>query len=219
MLKANNGRMRLKTNFPSRLGRPIEETVGMLSYLIHEGKVRYIGLSEAGTATIERAHRIHPLTAVQTEHSLWSRDPEPEIFPVCRRLGIVFMPYSPLGRGFLTGAISSLDDFEADDARRHQPRFQGENFARNLELVAKVKELASGMGITASQLALAWVLAKGDDLVPIPGTKRRKYLEENIAAVDVVLTPAQVSELDSVFPPSAAAAERYGANRMPLLNL
>jgi aryl-alcohol dehydrogenase-like predicted oxidoreductase len=198
---------------------PIEETVGTLSDLVREGKVRYIGLSEAAAATIERAHRIHPITAVQTEYSLWTRDPEPEIFPVCRRLGIGFVPYSPLGRGFLTGAISSPDDFEADDARRHQPRFQGENFARNLELVAKVKELASGMGITASQLALAWVLAKGNDLVPIPGTKRRKYLEENVAAVDVLLTTAQMSELDSVFPPSAAAGERYGANMMPLLNL
>jgi aryl-alcohol dehydrogenase-like predicted oxidoreductase len=198
---------------------PIEETVGTLSDLVREGKVRYIGLSEAAAATIEQAHRIHPITAVQTEYSLWTRDPEPEIFPVCRRLSIGFVPYSPLGRGFLTGAISSPDDFEADDARRHQPRFQGENFARNLELVAKVKELASGMGITASQLALAWVLAKGNDLVPIPGTKRRKYLEENVAAVDVVLTPAQVSELDSVFPPSATAGEHYGANMMPLLNL
>jgi aryl-alcohol dehydrogenase-like predicted oxidoreductase len=198
---------------------PIEETVGALSDLVREGKVRYIGLSEASAATIERAHRVHPIAAVQTEYSLWTRDPEPEIFPVCRRLGIGFVPYSPLGRGFLTGAITSPDDFEADDARRHQPRFQGENFARNLELVTKVKELASGIGISASQLALAWVLAKGNDLVPIPGTKRRKYLEENVAAVDVVLSPAQVSELDSVFPLSVAAGERYGANMMPMLNL
>jgi aryl-alcohol dehydrogenase-like predicted oxidoreductase len=198
---------------------PIEETVGALSDLVREGKVRYIGLSEASAATIERAHRVHPIAAVQTEYSLWTRDPEPEIFPVCRRLGIGFVPYSPLGRGFLTGAITSPDDFEADDARRHQPRFQGENFARNLELVTKVKELACGIGISASQLALAWVLAKGNDLVPIPGTKRRKYLEENVAAVDVVLSPAQVSELDSVFPLSVAAGERYGANMMPMLNL
>jgi aryl-alcohol dehydrogenase-like predicted oxidoreductase len=193
--------------------------VGTLSDLVREGKVRYIGLSEAAAATIQRAHRIHPITAVQIEYSLWTRDPEPEIFPVCRCLGIGFVPYSPLGRGFLTGAISSPDDFETDDVRRYQPRFQGENFARNLELVTKVKELASGMGITASQLALAWVLAKGNDLVPIPGTKRRKYLEENVAAVDVLLTTAQVSELDSVFSPSAAAGERYGTNMMPLLNL
>jgi aryl-alcohol dehydrogenase-like predicted oxidoreductase len=198
---------------------PIEETVGALSVLVREGKVRYIGLSEAGAATIERAHRVHAITAVQTEYSLWTRDPELEIFPVCRRLGIGFVPYSPLGRGFLTGAITSFDDFEPDDSRRYHPRFQGENFARNLQLVTKVKELASGMGITAGQLALAWVLAKGDDLVPIPGTKRRKYLEQNAAAVDVVLTTEQVSELDSVFPPSVAAGERYGANMMPLLNL
>jgi aryl-alcohol dehydrogenase-like predicted oxidoreductase len=197
---------------------PIEETVGALSDLVREGKVRYIGLSEAGAATIERAHRVHAITAVQTEYSLWTRDPELEIFPVCRRLGIGFVPYSPLGRGFLTGAITSSDDFEPNDSRRHHPRFQGENFARNLELVTKVKELASGMGITAGKLALAWVLAKGDDLVPIPGTKRRKYLEQNAAAVDVVLTKEQVSELDSVFPPSAAAGERYSANMMPLLN-
>lgn len=198
---------------------PIEETVGALSDLVREGKVRYIGLSEAGAATIKRAHRIHVITAVQTEYSLWTRDPEPEIIPVCRRLGIGFVPYSPLGRGFLTGAISSPDDFDADDLRRHNPRFEGENFARNLELVAKVRELASSIGITAGQLALAWVLAKGDDLVPIPGTKRRKYLEENVRAIDVALTPAQVSVLDSVFPPAAAAGERYGANMMPLLNL
>jgi aryl-alcohol dehydrogenase-like predicted oxidoreductase len=197
---------------------PIEETVGALSDLVREGKVRYIGLSEAGVATIERAHRVHSITAVQTEYSLWTRDPELEIFPVCRRLGIGFVPYSPLGRGFLTGAITSSDDFEPNDSRRHHPRFQGEHFARNLELVTKVKELASGMGTTAGQLALAWVLAKGDDLVPIPGTKRHKYLEENAAAVDVVLTKEQVSELDSVFPLSAAAGERYGANMMPLLN-
>ena len=147
---------------------PIEDTVGALADLVHEGKIRYIGLSEASPRTIERAHSVHPITAVQSEYSLWTRDPEPEVLPTCRRLGIGFVPYSPLGRGFLTGAITSPEDFEADDYRRQSPRFQGENFARNLELVNKVKELAASIGATPSQMALAWVLAKGDDLVPIP---------------------------------------------------
>ena len=197
---------------------PIEDTVGALADLVREGKVRYIGLSEASPRTIERAHSVHPITAVQSEYSLWTRDPEPEVLPACRRLGIGFVPYSPLGRGFLTGAITSPEDFEADDYRRQSPRFQGENFARNLELVNKVKELAASIGATPSQMALAWVLAKGDDLVPIPGTKRRKYLEENAAAVDITLSAAQVHELDGIFPPGAVAGERYAPHMMALLN-
>ena len=197
---------------------PIEETVGAMSRLVEEGKVRYLGLSEAGPATLGRAHRVHPIAALQTEYSLWTRDPEPEVLPTCRRLGIAFVAYSPLGRGFLTGAIQSPEDFEADDYRRHSPRFQGENFTRNLELVEKVKKLAAETGITPSQLALAWVLAQGEDIVPIPGTKRRKYLEENAAAVDVTLDPAFVEQLQAVFPPDAAAGERYPQAMKALLN-
>ena len=197
---------------------PIEDTVGALADLVREGEIRHIGLSEASPRTIERAHSVHPITAVQSEYSLWTRDPEPEVLPTCRRLGIGFVPYSPLGRGFLTGAITSPEDFEADDYRRQSPRFQGENFARNLELVSKVKELAVAIGATPSQLALAWVLSKGEDLVPIPGTKRRKYLEENAAAVDIALSAAQVSQLDSIFPPDAAAGERYAPHMMALVN-
>jgi len=196
---------------------PIEDTVGALADLVREGKIRYIGLSEASPRTIERAHSVHPITAVQSE-SLWTRDPEPEVLPTCRRLGIGFVPYSPLGRGFLTGAIKSPEDFEADDYRRQSPRFQGENFVHNLELVGKVKELAAAIGATPSQMALAWVLTKGDDLVPIPGTKRSKYLEENAAAVDITLTAAQVNELDSIFPPDVAAGERYAPHMMALVN-
>ena len=169
-------------------GTPVEETVGAMARLVEEGKVRFLGLSEAAPATIERAHRVHPIAALQTEYSLWTRDPEPEVLPTCRRLGIAFVAYSPLGRGFLTGAFKSPDDFEAGDYRRVSPRFQGENFTRNLQLVEKVKKLAAQAGITPSQLALAWVLAQGEDVVPIPGTKRRKYIEENAAAVDIALT-------------------------------
>jgi aryl-alcohol dehydrogenase-like predicted oxidoreductase len=197
---------------------PIEDTVGALADLVRGGKIRYIGLSEASPQTIERAHSVHPITAVQSEYSLWTRDPEPEVLPTCRRLGIGFVPYSPLGRGFLTGAITSPEDFEADDYRRQSPRFQGENFARNLELVAKVKGFAAAIGVTPSQLALAWVLAKGNDLVPIPGTKRRKYLEENAAAVDITLSAAQVNELDGIFPSDVAAGERYAPHMMALIN-
>ena len=197
---------------------PIEDTVGALADLVRGGKIRYIGLSEASPQTIERAHSVHPITAVQSEYSLWTRDPEPEVLPTCRRLGIGFVPYSPLGRGFLTGAITSPEDFEADDYRRQSPRFQGENFARNLELVAKVKRFAAAIGVTPSQLALAWVLAKGNDLVPIPGTKRRKYLEENAAAMDITLSAAQVNELDSIFPSDVAAGERYAPHMMALIN-
>jgi aryl-alcohol dehydrogenase-like predicted oxidoreductase len=197
---------------------PIEETVGAMARLVEEGKVRFLGLSEASPATIERAHRVHPITALQTEYSLWTRDPEPEVLPTCRKLGIAFVAYSPLGRGFLTGAFKSPDDFDADDTRRLHPRFQGDNFTRNLELVEKVKQLAAESGITASQLALAWVLAQGEDIIPIPGTKRRKYIEENAAAVDVSLAPELVEILRNLFPPDAAAGERYSANMKALVD-
>ena len=197
---------------------PIEETVGAMSRLVEEGKVRYLGLSEAAPATIERAHSVHPICALQTEYSLWTRDPEPEVLPTCRRLGIAFVAYSPLGRGFLTGGIKSPEDFEAGDYRRSSPRFQGENFSRNLKLVETVKQLAEASGITPSQLALAWVLAQGDDIVPIPGTKRRKYLEENAAAVDVSLAPELIQKLQQAFPPDAAAGDRYVAEMKALVN-
>ena len=197
---------------------PIEDTVGALADLVRAGKVRYIGLSEASAATLERAHAVHPITALQSEYSLWSREPEGGVLAVCRRLGVGFVPYSPLGRGFLTGAITRPEDFAADDYRRSSPRFQGENFAMNLALVAKVKAFAAELGCTAGQLALAWVLAQGDDIVPIPGTKRRKYLEENVAALQVRLTPAQLAALDAQFPLSAAAGDRYPANMMAALN-
>ncbi|MGD0737491.1 MAG: aldo/keto reductase [Terracidiphilus sp.] len=188
---------------------PIEETVGAMARLVEEGKVRFLGLSEASPRTLERAISVHPIAAMQTEYSLWTRDPEPEVLPACRELGVAFVAYSPLGRGFLTGAFKSPDDFDADDIRRLHPRFQGENFARNLELVEKVKRLAAQAGVTASQLALAWVLAQGEDVVPIPGTKRRRYLEENAAAVDLSLAPELVLELQNIFPPDAAAGDRY----------
>ncbi len=190
---------------------PIEETVGAMSDLVRAGKVRYLGLSEASAATLERACKVHPITALQTEYSLWSRDPESGVLAACRRLGVGFVPYSPLGRGFLTGAIKRPEDFAADDYRRGSPRFQGENFTRNLALVAKVKEFATELGCTAGQLALAWVLAQGDDLVPIPGTKRRSYLDENARALDVRLSPAHLAALDAQFPLNAAAGERYPA--------
>ncbi len=198
---------------------PIEETVGAMARLVEEGKVRFLGLSEAAPATLERAHRIHPITALQTEYSLWTRDPEPEVLPTCRRLGVAFVAYSPLGRGFLTGAFKSPDDFEPDDFRRNSPRFQGENFTRNLVLVEKVKQLAAAAGITPSQLALAWVLAQGEDVVPIPGTKRRKYLQENAAALDVSLATELLEELQNVFPPDAAAGDRYVPAMKALLNV
>ncbi len=193
---------------------PIEETVGAMSDLVRAGKVRYLGLSEASAATLERACKVHPITALQTEYSLWSRDPESGVLAACRRLGIGFVPYSPLGRGFLTGAIKRPEDFDADDYRRGNPRFQGENFTRNLALVAKVKEFAAELGCTPGQLALAWVLAQGDDLVPIPGTKRRSYLDENARALDVRLSPAHLAALDAQFPRNAAAGERYPAATM-----
>jgi len=187
---------------------PIEETVGAMAALVAAGKVRYLGLSEAAPATIRRAHAVHPISALQTEYSLWSRDPEDEILPTCRALGIGFVAYSPLGRGFLSGQIKSPDDFAPDDARHDYPRFQGENFGRNLALVARVRELAEEKGCTPSQLALAWLLAQGPDIVPIPGTKRRTYLEENVGATGVTLTPTDLARIDEVAPKGAAAGAR-----------
>ena len=193
---------------------PIEETVGAMAELVQQGKVRYLGLSEAAPATIRRAQAIHPISALQTEYSLWSRDPEDEILPTLRELGIGFVPYSPLGRGFLTGAIASPEDFAPDDYRRNAPRFQGDNFVKNLELVEQVKAIASEKGITAGQLALAWLLAQGDDIVPIPGTKRRTYLEENIGAATVTLTADDLSRINAVAPQGVAAGDRYPAQSM-----
>jgi aryl-alcohol dehydrogenase-like predicted oxidoreductase len=197
---------------------PIEETVGAMARLIEEGKVRYLGLSEAAPATLERACRVHPITALQTEYSLWSREPESEILPACRRLGVAFVAYSPLGRGFLTGSFKSPDDFAPDDWRRNSPRFQGENFERNLELAEKARQFAEASGMTPSQLALAWVLAQGEDIVPIPGTKRRKYLEENAAAADFSLAPDVLKALGEVFPPNVAAGDRYNPAMKALVN-
>jgi aryl-alcohol dehydrogenase-like predicted oxidoreductase len=192
----------------------IEETVGAMADLVTAGKVRFIGLSEAGAETIRRAHAVHPLTALQSEYSLWSRDPEDEVMPTLRELGIGFVAYSPLGRGFLTGQLKSPDDFAADDYRRLSPRFQGENFARNLELVERINVIAERKGISAGQLALAWVLAQGNDIVPIPGTKRRKYLEENTAAVKVVISESEMAEIAEALPKGAAAGERYPVSMM-----
>jgi aryl-alcohol dehydrogenase-like predicted oxidoreductase len=198
---------------------PIEETVGAMAELVQAGKVRYLGLSEASAVTIEKAHQVHPITAVQTEYSLWTRDPEQNgVLATCHRLGIGFVPYSPLGRGFLTGAFASPEDFEENDYRRFSPRFQGENFYKNLALVDKVKSLAQDKGCSASQLALAWVLAQGDTLVPIPGTKRRKYLEENTGALEINLNAAELAEIDAIFPPDAAAGSRYPENMMQSVN-
>lgn len=197
---------------------PIEEVVGTMADLISEGKIRYIGLSEASVATLERAHKVHPITALQTEYSLWTRDAEQGVLAACERLGIGFVPYSPLGRGFLTGAIQRPEDLNADDFRRSNPRFQGENFARNLALVEKVTELAKQKGVAPSQLALAWVLAQGEHIVPIPGTKRRRYLEENIAAAELTLSTAELAAIEAVFPLQAAAGARYGAESMTYIN-
>lgn len=188
---------------------PIEDTVGAMAELVQQGKVRYLGLSEAAPSTIRRANAVHPISALQTEYSLWSRDPEDEILPTVRELGIGFVPYSPLGRGFLSGAIASPDDLAADDYRRNAPRFQGENFHKNLELVEKVKAIANTKGVTPSQLALAWLLAQGEDIVPIPGTKRRTYLEENIAATEINLTQEDLSQIEAVAPKGTAAGDRY----------
>jgi aryl-alcohol dehydrogenase-like predicted oxidoreductase len=188
---------------------PIEETVGAMKELVEAGKVRYIGLSEASPDTIRRAHEVHPITALQTEYSLWSRDPEERILPTVRELGIGFVAYSPLGRGFLSGRFRSPSDFPDDDFRRHHPRFQGENFSRNIELVERVEELAAEKGVTAGQLALAWVLHRGDDIVPIPGTKRVRYLEENAAAAGVSLSDDDLRRLEEIAPAGVAAGDRY----------
>jgi aryl-alcohol dehydrogenase-like predicted oxidoreductase len=190
-------------------GTPIEETVGAMAGLVEAGKVRYLGLSEAAPATIRRAHAVHPISALQTEYSLWSRDPEDEILSTVRELGIGFVAYSPLGRGFLSGQIRSADDLDPDDFRRSNPRFQGENFARNLELVERVREIAAEKGITPAQLALAWVLHQGEDIVPIPGTKRVRYLEENVAAVNVALSKEDLARIEAAFPKGAIVGERY----------
>jgi aryl-alcohol dehydrogenase-like predicted oxidoreductase len=198
---------------------PIEDTVGAMAELVRAGKVRYLGLSEAGAATIRRAYKIHPITALQTEYSLWTRDVETEILSVCRELGIGFVPYSPLGRGFLTGKFKSKEDFAASDFRRNNPRFQDENIQRNLELVKFIKRLASEKKCTASQLALAWVLAQGSDIVPIPGTRRSKYLRENIQATEVKLSTDDIRKLNEAFPPGVAAGERYPAGGMVRINL
>jgi aryl-alcohol dehydrogenase-like predicted oxidoreductase len=197
---------------------PIEETVGAMSELVTTGKVRFIGLSEASAKTIRRAYKIYPITALQTEYSLWTRDPEDEILATCRDLGIGFVAYSPLGRGFLTGEIKRLEDLAPDDFRRNSPRFQGENFQRNLDLVERVKKIAAEKGCSPSQLALAWVMAQGADIVPIPGTKRRKYLEENVAAVDIVLTKDEIGHINDVIPVGAASGTRYPESAMPSVN-
>jgi aryl-alcohol dehydrogenase-like predicted oxidoreductase len=190
---------------------PIEETVGAMAELVEAGKVRFLGLSEAAPSTIRRAHAVHPIAALQTEWSLWTRDPETDgVLDTVRELGIGFVAYSPLGRGFLSGAIRNPEDLAENDFRRHNPRFQGENFNKNLQLVERVRELASAKGVAASQLALAWVLAQGDDVVPIPGTKRRTYLEENVAADDIRLTDDERRQIDEVLPVGAASGDRYG---------
>jgi aryl-alcohol dehydrogenase-like predicted oxidoreductase len=188
---------------------PIEETVGAMKELVDAGKVRYLGLSEASPDTIRRAHEVHPISALQTEYSLWTRDPEEEILPTVRKLGIGFVPYSPLGRGFLTRRFQSPEDLPDDDFRKHNPRFQGENFKRNMELVDRVEEIAREKGVKPGQLALAWVLAQGEDIVPIPGTKRREYLEENVAAVEIELTEDDLRRIDEAAPVGAAAGARY----------
>jgi aryl-alcohol dehydrogenase-like predicted oxidoreductase len=188
---------------------PIEETVGAMKELVEAGKVRYLGLSEAAPATIRRAHEVHPISALQTEYSLWSRDPEDEILPCVRELGIGFVAYSPLGRGFLSGEIKSIEDLEENDFRRSNPRFQGDNFQRNLDLVDRVKEIAAEKDVTPSQLALAWLLHRGEDIVPIPGTKRIKYLEQNAAAADIELTADDLARIDEAAPAGAASGDRY----------
>jgi aryl-alcohol dehydrogenase-like predicted oxidoreductase len=196
---------------------PIEDTVGAMAGLVRAGKVRYLGLSEAGPDTLRRACAVHPITALQSEYSLWTRDPENGSLAACRELGVGFVPFSPLGRGFLTGQIRRFEDFAADDQRRSHPRFQGENFARNLALVRRIEEVASRRGCTAGQLALAWVLAQGDDIVPIPGTRRIHNLDDNLRSLDVALTKSDLAEIDTAFPSDAAAGARYPDAMMKLV--
>jgi aryl-alcohol dehydrogenase-like predicted oxidoreductase len=199
---------------------PIEETVGAMARLVEEGKVRHLGLSEASAASIRKAVKVHPIAALQSEYSLWTRDPETTgTLEACRENGIALVAYSPLGRGFLTGTITRPEDFAEDDYRRLNPRFVGENFQKNVAIVEKVKQFAAERGCTPGQLALAWVIAKGDDIIPIPGTKRRKYLDENAAAVDVVLSPEDVAEIDAIFPPDSAVGDRYQSSMMGFINV
>ncbi|RFB78517.1 aldo/keto reductase [Methylovirgula sp. 4M-Z18] len=198
--------------------QPIEETVGAMARLVEQGKVRGLGLSEVSAATLRRAHAVHPISAVQTEYSLWTRDVEAEILPTCRELGIAFVPYSPLGRGMLTGAITSTDKLADSDFRRRSPRFQGDNFEANLRLVETVKKLAAAKGCTPGQIALAWLLAQGDDIIPIPGTRRIKYLEENVAAADVALSPNDLTDINAMLPAGAAAGARYPEAGMTGIN-
>jgi len=197
---------------------PIEDTVGAMAELVREGKVRYLGLSEASPATIRRAHKVHPISALQSEYSLWEREPEDEILPAMRELGIGFVPYSPLGRGFLTGQFKKFEDLPADDYRRNAPRFQGENFQKNLDLVKKIEEMAAEKNCTPAQLALTWVLAQGKDVVPIPGTKRRSYLEQNLASADIKLTRDDLERIDQVAPKGIAAGPRYAEAAMAALD-
>jgi aryl-alcohol dehydrogenase-like predicted oxidoreductase len=197
---------------------PIEDTVGAMADLVKEGKVRFIGLSEAGSNTIKRAHKIHPLTALQTEYSLWSRDPEDEILPLVKELGIGFVAYSPLGRGFLTGRFKSIDDFEQNDYRRVSPRFQGENFKKNLKLVDTINEIAKTKGVTPGQLALAWIITQNNFIVPIPGTTKAKHLDENIAALEIKITEEELSTINKLLPKGIASGSRYPETMMSLLN-
>ncbi|MBP3974754.1 aldo/keto reductase [Pseudoxanthomonas spadix] len=197
---------------------PIEETVGAMAELVKAGKVRYLGLSEAAPDTIRRAHAVHPISALQTEYSLWSREPEEQILPTVRELGIGYVAYSPLGRGFLTGQIRRIEDLAEDDYRRHSPRFQGENFQKNLDLVSEIEKMAQEKGCTPAQLALAWLLAQGEDIVPIPGTKKRARLEENVGALQVQITAEDRARIDAILPPGAAAGTRYAAPQMQALN-
>jgi aryl-alcohol dehydrogenase-like predicted oxidoreductase len=197
---------------------PIEDTVGAMAQLVKEGKIRHVGLSESSPQTLRRAAKVHKITALQSEYSLWTRDPENEVLATCRELGTGFVAYSPLGRGFLTGEFKRFDDLPPDDYRRFSPRFQGENFQKNLDLVQRVEQIAKEKHCSPSQLALAWVLAQGKDIVPIPGTKRRKYLEENVGAVNVQLSAEDLRRIEEAFPSGAAAGERYPEHMMQLVN-